>query len=323
MKTNEHPLKGWIPYKLIIDNETPLVHWLYISDTSFNHPFFGETIAQCKSHKYNSSEFKCVSSLESMLEWSYTLSEISPITFIFHISRCGSTLLSQLIGLNEKYTVLAEVPFFDELLRLPYKLKAIDNKFREKLLGASIRFVGQNKNGNEEHLFIKTDSWHISFYNVFRQLYPSAPVILLYRSPDEVLYSHQKLRGMQSVPGLIEPEVFGFTQKEITEMDLDVYTAKILEKYLLLFGEIANCDSQSLLLDYKLGVIPMMKQLEKHLNINWSGEHLLQMQHRSQFHSKHPQQDFKKEINPDDIPKILKNVMKLYYHLDKKSTNYF
>lgn len=107
MKINEHPLKGWMPYKLVIEHNIPLVHWLYGSDTAFNRPFFENSISQCKSHKYNSSGFKCMSILEDMVEWSYTLPEILPITLIFHISRCGSTILSQLIGLNSKYIVLA------------------------------------------------------------------------------------------------------------------------------------------------------------------------------------------------------------------------
>lgn len=48
-----------------------------------------------------------MSILEDMVEWSYTFPEILPINLIFHISRCGSTILSQLIGLNSKYIVLA------------------------------------------------------------------------------------------------------------------------------------------------------------------------------------------------------------------------
>lgn len=318
MKTHEHSLKGWIPYKLIIENNTPLVQWLYISGISFDRPFFDETIIQCKQHPYNSSPFKCISSIENMIEWSETFSEMVSVTFIFHISRCGSTLLSQLIGLDSKYVVLAEVPFFDEILRLPYKLKNISKQLQNKALQAAIKLVGQNSSKKPQHLFIKTDSWHISFHKTLRQLYPTAAFILLYRSPDEVVYSHQKLRGMQSVPGLIEPEVFRLTQIEIANMTLDIYTAKILEKYMLLFEEIVNHDSQSLLLNYKQGAISMIKQLGEYLNIEWSKEHLLQMQDRSHFHSKHPQQNFNKEIKSNYIPEFLQDVMKLYNQLDKK-----
>lgn len=92
----------------------------------------------------------------------------------------------------------------------------INNESQSNYLQAAIKFIGQNKNGNEQILFIKTDSWHIFFHRTFRHLFPTAPFILLFRSPDEVIYSHQKVHGMQAIPRLIEPEIFGFKQKEIT-----------------------------------------------------------------------------------------------------------
>ena len=318
MLTNSHPLKGWIPYKLIIEDKTPLVQWIYVSDTIFNHPFFEETIAACKSHTYNSSRYRCVSSLENMIEWSYSLQEIPPITFIFHVSRCGSTLLSQLIALNEKYTVLPEVPFFDELLRLPYKLNLNNDKYRNNYLRAAIKFIGQNKNGNEQRLFIKTDSWHIFFHRTFRQLFPTAPFILLFRSPDEVIYSHQKVYGMQAIPGLIEPEIFGFKQKEITELSLDAYMTKVLEKYMHQFEEIANEDELSLLINYGSGVMNMIDQVAIHLNINWTEDHRSQMYTRSKFHSKNPQLGFRKELQKEKLPEYLETVMKIYDRLNEK-----
>ena len=313
---SEHPLKGWIPYKLIFENNLPLVCWCYVSERRFEHPFFEETIARCKSHSYNSSSYKSVSTLETMIDWAETFNDTAPISFIFHISRCGSTLLSQLIGLNKKYTVLAEVPFFDELLRLPYKLKNIDEQFQKKLLQAAIKLVGQNRSGNEEQLFIKTDSWHICFYKIYQELYPTSPTIFLYRSPDEVVSSHQKHRGMQAVPNLIEPELFGFNVNEITELSLDEYTANVLEKYLLLFEEMISIDSLVMQIDYKQGTSEMINLIGEHLKINWEEEHLTQINTRRLFHSKYPKQNFLKETKNDIIPDYLKDAMKVYERLD-------
>lgn len=310
------PLKNWIPYKLIFENNLPLVCWCYVSDIRFEHPFFEETIARCKSHPYNSSGYRSISTLETMIDWAETFTDTAPISFIFHISRCGSTLLSQLIGLNKKHTVLAEVPFFDELLRLPYKLKNRDEQFQKKILRAAIKLVGQNRFGNEEHLFIKTDSWHICFYQIYRELYPTSPAIFLYRSPDEVVSSHQKHRGMQAIPNLIEPELFGFNENDVKELSLDAYTAKVLEKYLLLFEEIISTDSLAMQIDYKQGATDMIHLIGKHLNINWEEEHLKQINTRSLFHSKHPEQNFLKEIKSNIIPDYLQDAMNVYERLN-------
>ncbi|MGZ4068219.1 MAG: sulfotransferase family protein, partial [Bacteroidia bacterium] len=281
----------------------------------FTEPFFEETIACCRSHPYNSAKFRSVSSLDSMIEWSGLLPEIHRPAFIFHVSRCGSTLVSQLIGLDEKYTVLSEVPLFDELLRVSHKLNNIDERRQKKLFQAAVKFVGQSRTGSGDHLFIKTDSWHICFHKRLRQFYPDAPFFLLYRSPDEVVYSHQKLRGMQAVPGLIEPEIFGLDKKEIKDLTLDAYTARVLENYLLLFEKVAAQDKLARLFDYRDGAMDIMMNMGKYLKINWGEGHIENMHKRVGFHSKYPRQTFSKDETRNEVPEYLQNAVDAYRRL--------
>jgi hypothetical protein len=251
-----------------------------------------------------------------MMEWAAAFTT-PPVTFIFHVSRCGSTLLSQLISLNQNYTVLSEVPFFDEILRLSYKIP-VGEELKRKLLQAAIKLIGRNRRGKEEHLFIKTDSWHISFYKTMRQLYPASAFILLYRSPDEVVASHQKLRGMQAVPGLIEPEIFGLSHDDLNELSLDAYTAKVLEKYMLTFEELSH-EPKTLLIDYQPEVMRSITDIGNHLNIKWDEEHIRQMEARIKFHSKYPGQGFVKDAKVLDVPDYLKDAMRVYNRLQQKT----
>ncbi len=316
MQNDQDPLAGWVPFRLLINEPVPLVQWIYVYDQPFSHPFFDETVAHCRSHPYNSSRYKSVSSLESMLEWAELLPEITPDAFIFHVSRCGSTLLSQLIGLDTAYTTLSEVPFFDEILRMHYKLK-IERNVQEDLFAAAVKLIGKRRNHSEKKLFIKADSWHIFYEGLFRKLYPDTPLILLYRSPDEVEQSHQKLRGMHAVPGLIEPDLFGLAESEIEKFTLEDYIAYVLEKYLEKFDDIYKNDRHALLLDYKQGVLSMIEETANYLNISWTEEHLLQMTERSKFHSKHPGQNFKEDSIQKNIPEYLKKATSLYQQLDR------
>ncbi|MCW3085051.1 MAG: sulfotransferase family protein [Bacteroidetes bacterium] len=319
MQTDVDALAGWVPCKLIIEGGLPLVQWLYVSDVSFTDPFYDETLGKCKSLAYNSSGYRSYSSLESMVEWANTLPEIIPSAFIFHISRCGSTLLSQLIGLDKQYITLSEVPLFDQILRLHYTLEGIDESYRKKLFKAALTFIGKNNSAEAQQVFIKTDCWHIFFYQLFREMYPSVPFVLLYRSPDEVLASHQKLRGIQAIPDLIQPQLFGFDRQEITHCNLDEYIVKVLEKTLIAFDKVKKSDANALLLDYKQGVLPMIKETGKYLDISWTEEHLLQMEERSKFHSKHPKQNFKEDVLQKNIPEQLQTVMVLYKELVQSS----
>src|SRR6202012_5996296 len=122
-------------------------------------------------------------------------------------SRCGSTLITQLLGLDPNHVTLSEVPFIDELLRargLPDISAAVK---------AALVCYGQNRTGVEQRLFVKTDSWHLSFYRELREWFPGIPVVLLYRSPDEVLYSQRKRRGIHAVPGIIASDLLGGAHK--------------------------------------------------------------------------------------------------------------
>lgn len=252
-----------------------------------------------------------------MVDWSGGFEEVAPTAIIFHISRCGSTLISQLLGTMEENISLAEVPFFDDILRLPYKNNDYREQAIETLLKASLKFYGQVRNGKERHLFIKTDSWHILFYKQLRRLYPDVPFILLYRRPDEVLNSHTKLWGVQAVPGLIEPELFGFKHKEIANLSLDEYTVKVLESYLKMYLEVTENDKLSLLVSYSEGIIPIMNKIARFSNITISEADLQKMQERSGYHSKHPGKVFSQD-QPKDMPDFLSKAFKLYNAVEAK-----
>src|SRR6202012_4903817 len=147
------------------------------------------------------------------------------------------------------------------------------------------------KTGKETRLFIKTDSWHLFFYKQLRQLYPSVPFILIYRCPGEVFSSHKKTPGMQAVPGLIEPQIFGFKPEELA-YDLDTYLANVLERYLQQYVEITATDNNCLLLNYNEGPMQMIKKIGLFTNISFSREALHNMEERSRYHSKRPDEPF-------------------------------
>lgn len=312
-----HPLQNWIPYKLTHTNNQIQCHWLNTFDKAFNDPFFDETIAACKGLNRQNPPIASVSNLTVLEDWAHSLNYVNPTAFIFHISRCGSTLVSQLLGMDEQNIALAEVPFFDDILRLPYKNEGIDKTETERLLKAALKFYGKQRTGNEKNLFVKTDSWHILFYDQLRKLYPDTPFILLYRSPDEVFNSHTKQRGIHAVPGLIEAQLFGLEQLEVLNMDQNIYLAKVLERYLSLYLEIAQKDKLSLLLNYNEGILMMIEKISTFTNTTISETVLLKMKERSGYHSKHPNQIFT-EKPTTYIPNYLQRAFDLYKTTEEK-----
>ncbi|MFD2569037.1 sulfotransferase [Spirosoma soli] len=316
--TQPHPLRHWIPYKLIPDNPQPSLRWLYLGDQKFDSPFFDDTQRRCLSHPYNSNPIAVTSSLDGLVEMAQTVPSVAPSAFIFHVSRCGSTLLSQLLSLNERHIVLPEVPLLDTLLRLPTHAEGVSVHQREQAFQAVLQLLSQKRTGQETHVFVKTDSWHILAYSTLRRLYPTTPFILLYRSPDAVVRSQRNHRGMQAVPGVIAPELFGFTSAQLTGMDLDVYMANVLERYFETFLSVATQDKNCLLVNYHEDGMVMMHPLIDFLGLTLTPTEYTAMQQRCGYHGKHPNQIFREELVEQTPPDYLQPALALYRQLEVK-----
>jgi len=316
-KLNVTDISGWIPYSLRDEEGQLLCYWLDSSGTSFTEPFFDETIRKLRTtgtrHKFRSA-----SSIESMSERAENLNHVLPAAFIFHISRCGSTLVSQMLATSPVNISLAEVPFFDDILRLRFKRPDFEEAAINELLKASLKYYSYNikPNGDARRLFIKADSWHIFFYEQLRRIFPETPFILMYRSPDEVFRSHRKEAGMHAVPGLIEPELFGFDES-VVEEPAETYLANVLAAYLDKYLEISQSDNNCMLLNYNEGPAEMIDRIASFAKINFSENELTAMDERSQRHSKRPGEQFN-EPRATGYPDCLQTAMELYQALNAK-----
>jgi len=237
----------------------------------------------------NRHAYKSTSTPEMLAEWASSVHSVPPSAIIFHVSRCGSTLLSQALGLDKKNIVLAEVPFFDELLRAKFKDNSHDYSY---LLPYAVRFYGQKRTGNEEHLFIKADSWHLFFYEQWRAFYPDIPFILLYRQPDEVIHSQMKRKGLHAIPGIIEQEVFKHGGLPSIDEGYENYIAAVLEQYYKQMKIILEKDPLSYAFDYNTG---LQFITEKVLHLTGKEPDIAAKESinlRLRYNAKHPEKEF-------------------------------
>lgn len=308
-------LKDCIPYRLMEEAEEVHCRWLYLADENFVDPFFDETISKCRRLAENSKHKHCVSNTEVLQEWAKEIESVPPAAIIFHVSRCGSTMLSQLLAIDPANIVLSEVPFFDELLRRGFRNNAMPAA--QSLLQDAVSLYSARRKDTQLRSIIKADSWHIHFYSALRQLYPQIPFILLYRRPDEVVRSQQKKRGMQAIPGLIEPALFGFEKDSINYADLDGYMARVLETYFTAFIKVIQEDKLAFAFNYKEGMMHITEQVLQHCGLELSEAQRAAMNERSARHAKFPDQVFAEEAITEEPPPYLAKAMQLYDELDK------
>lgn len=309
-----HALAGdWVPYRLE-QRDAWSCRWLSLAGRRCSEPFFAETVARCLCEAPNGNPRASLSSLDFLEYAAQGSAAIAPTAFIFHVSRCGSTLLAQLLGLDPRHVVLSEVPLFDQLLRLPANAEGAG---KGGMLKAAIALQGRPRFG-ETRLFIKLDSWNIHHAPLLRTLYPDTPFILLARTPFEVLLSQRARRGTHAVPGLLDPALFGLHAEGIAQDDTDTYLGKVLAYYYTRFAELAR-DRRNLLLDYCQGPEDMMQRLTRHLGMAQDEAMLASIRARCRFHAKRPDSAFNEAPARKAAPACLETAETAYRLLGSAS----
>lgn len=284
-------LINWIPYKLSYQDNDWQVLWLDLQEKHIEEPFFDETIQLCRLRMKERSEYVPASSLDFLIEAAKDINSIAPGAFIFHVSRCGSTLLSQALATDETNIVYPEAPLIDEILRMQEQDPAITAEQQELWFKSAIALMGQKRKAGYEQLFIKLDSWHIHFYPLLRKWYPDTPFFFLSREPNAIIASHQRKRGIHSIPGMVNANVLRVMIAEKHYQDFNLFTAEVLANYYKALQEILlSGHPKNIFFDYGWGMDQLLKQFLK--VVAQADEVNDKMLVRLNFHSKSPGEKF-------------------------------
>ncbi|KAA2241718.1 hypothetical protein F0L74_17745 [Chitinophaga agrisoli] len=289
------PIHNWIPYQLSYSLQDEwMVKWLDLGNERMIQPFFDDTIQLCRSKQRQRSRLESLSTAAFLEDACKDLPALAPAAFIFHVSRCGSTLLSQAFSTPEEHIVIAEAPLLDEILRVAEQQPDIPATTRENWFRQALQLMGQLRNGKETTYIIKLDSWHIHFYDVLRSWFPQTPFFFLYRRPDEVIASHDKQRGIHSVPGMVNPVLLKTNEPAFYGSDFNGYTAQVLEQYYLALQDIhGQQHACNRFFDYADGVREMAAAFSAFTGI--AIKDMEQLHTRLGYHSKSAQMTFAPE----------------------------
>ncbi|MFC0778483.1 sulfotransferase family protein [Flavobacterium sp. HJSW_4] len=316
MENVKELISNWIPIKMIEKDNEVYFEWMYFADIPFAEPFFEETIVKCTGHNYNSKGFKLISTAENIIDWSKELDSVELKGLVFHVSRCGSTMLSQSLATSPENIMVSEAPIIDQILRSD----AFNSEIKTALLKSVLKFLGQKRFPEQKHLIIKLDAWSIFEASYLRSIFPKIPFALLYRNPAEVLRSHQKMAGMHMVPNLIPSSVFGITSKEIEELSFQQYQALVLEKYFQGFLDFYEKDENIIMLNYNDGMKNVIERFIAFITIDFSENELNKMLERLKKHSKNESTVFIGDSYKDDVLSV--NLVQLNALHQKLNANF-
>ncbi|WP_298737396.1 hypothetical protein [uncultured Chitinophaga sp.] len=292
-------IANWIPYRLSYTNREWQLTWLDLGSERMIHPFFDETITICRCRQKERSRLESRSTADFLSPACEDLRSLTPSAFIFHVSRCGSTLLSQAFSAPEENIVVAEAPLLDEILRATEKDAHLSTATREHWFRCALQLMGQQRNFRETHYIIKLDSWHIHFYELLREWFPQTPFFFLYRRPGEVIASHEKKRGIHAVPGIVDHVLLKTAAPATYQGELNRYTADVLEQYYLKLQAIhALHHPANTFFDYADGVRAMADHFSRFSGIPI--RHRDEMDQRLKHYSKAPQEVFQPDKPAND-----------------------
>jgi hypothetical protein len=218
---------GWMPIRVHWTPDGLKVDWGCLGDLRFTDPFFEQTIGQCLRQPANLL-FRHETTMAALAELSQSSPGLPPAGFIFHGSRCGSTLISQMLASLPENVVISEASPIDAVLRSSMRDPAITEEQRIKWLRGLLNALGQRRHAEEKSLFVKFDSWHALFLPLIQRAFPSVPWIFVYREPVEVLMSQSRQMGGQMIPGVLEPALFGWDAEAVKRMSLGEYGGRVL-----------------------------------------------------------------------------------------------
>ena len=98
-------LARWTPIRFDFSGPAPTVDWADLSAERFDEPFFDQTVARWATSP--GAQPLVRTGLDAFLALDSEPS-LDPAGMIFHLSRCGSTLVSRLLGALPGVVIVAE-----------------------------------------------------------------------------------------------------------------------------------------------------------------------------------------------------------------------
>lgn len=272
----------WVPAMIRRDGTELLLEWCHLGDIRFTDPFFEQSIDRAMRAPFN----LLFSHRTPLREVAGQSPELNLAGLIFHMSRCGSTVVSNMLAALPENVVLSEPAPLDQLLRL-----VMPNMPQDRLVDLMRGFVAalaRKRREQERDLFIKLDAWHVLLLPLFRRAFPDVPWLFVYRDPLEVLASIVKDRPRQLFPHWIPPALLSLASAPV---DLDDYGAQVIANFLQ--AAIAHHDDGGLLVEY--GELPeaACTRIRDHFGLRYREADLAMMRAAALSHAKRPSERFR------------------------------
>lgn len=278
----------WLPYRY--HAKTGSIHWCLPAGHA-TEPFQDETISRYRQTILLNQFITPKTSLSSLDVQVQAVQSIMPAGFIFHLSRCGSTLISGCLSELDTTSVLSESPVLTELLLDQTLGEAAQKQYLQQLIDLQASVFP-----SRPHVVIKWNAWDIFRWDLIRTIYPQVPSIFLVRDPVEILASHQRSAGrhMAGDPTLAEVHLV-FNKNQETPVSLLDFRIGVLGG-LLAEMQLIGVGSSVYRVDYRQLNLDKLAEICTYFHISLGQPEISRMKTRLGFHSKSPMLCFNDDV---------------------------
>lgn len=218
------PPAGWIPTRSIQTSGAPAFDWLWFGPRRLTQPFMEDDVRNAGSLPFNWL-FRIRTSLNDVIAGAATEPHIPLHGLIFHMSRCGSTLLAQMFAAVPELIVSSEPEPLDAVIQWA-RLAGVEQEDAIRAVRAIVAALGRDRKNGSRHHIIKVDAWHAFSLPLFRAAFPDVNWVYLYRDATEVMVSTMLQPGLHTAPGVLPALIVGFTYD--ANSSLENYAARVL-----------------------------------------------------------------------------------------------
>lgn len=232
--------RDWLPVTVGRDCGDWFVDWCRFGAQPLREPFFRDSVDAALRRPFNLA-FGRRTGIDALLDWQARSPGIAPTAFVFHASRCGSTLMAQMLARLDSHAVLSEPPPLDTLLRAHHAEPALA-RCQPAWIRALLSAYGQRRCGNERALVVKLDAWNIFELPLLRRCFPATPWLFLYRDPLEIAVSQLQSPGRHMVPGLLGASPLAMSAEQAAGMARAEFVARTLGR--LFAAGLEHCERE-------------------------------------------------------------------------------
>ncbi len=284
------PLAGWLPFRVDWHGPEPEVQWCRFGARRLSEPFYEETLASMMTRPF-AAAFRRITPIDALTHPEVEATAARPTGFIFHLSRCGSTLLAQAFAALPGNVVISEAGPLDAVLRAPERWPNLEEDQHLAWFRGMVHALGQKRNPGESRLFVKFDCWHTPALPLIRRAFPEVPWVFVYREPVEVIVSHLRKVATQMMPGVRPPAWFQMDLVEALVMPTEEYIARVLGVIGRDAVEHAGLGG-GMFVNYRDLPEIIWNAVSDHFGVHWSADEVALMESATRLDTKNPGQPF-------------------------------